>query len=274
MSTTASIDSLSSFPTRIDSAAEDSVLRTDSAAGDSVPRTGVRKAYFVSDVHLGLDVADPADREARFVRFLRSIASDADSLYMLGDIWDFWYEYKYVVPKGYVQVFAAIQDLVAAGVKVYFFQGNHDVWTYSYFEEMGMTRLTQPALVRVGSMNLCLGHGDGLGPVPAGYRILRSIFHSRVLQALFSAIHPRIAFALGNSWSRHNRLARGEEYVFKGEDEPLYRFAVEYARDHEVDGFVFGHYHCAVDSILPGGQRFVILKDWMDGSPFLSISLE
>ncbi|MDD6364399.1 MAG: hypothetical protein PUA47_03515, partial [Bacteroidales bacterium] len=100
MSTTASIDSLSSFPTRTDSAAGDSVLRTDSAAEDSVPCTGVRKAYFVSDVHLGLDVADPADREARFVRFLRSIASDADSLYMLGDIWDFWYEYKYVVPKG------------------------------------------------------------------------------------------------------------------------------------------------------------------------------
>jgi len=233
-----------------------------------------KKAYFVSDVHLGLAVADPAEREARFVRFLRSIAEDAGELYMLGDIWDFWYEYKYVVPKGYVQVFAALQDLMAAGVKVYFFQGNHDVWTYHYFEDMGMVRLTQPAVVRIGGLNVCLGHGDGLGPVPFGYRILRGIFHSRILQALFSTLHPRIAMALGNSWSKGNRLARHEEYVFKGESEPLYRFAVDFASTHEVDCFVFGHFHCAVDLTLPGGQRFVILKDWLEQSPSLSISLE
>ena len=101
--------------------------------------------YFVSDVHLGLDVNDPADREARFVSFLKSIPKDrAKSLYLLGDIWDFWYEYHDVVPKGYVRVFAALMDLMDAGVEVCFFQGNHDIWCFHYFEEMGIRILRQP----------------------------------------------------------------------------------------------------------------------------------
>lgn len=207
------------------------------------------------------------------MHLLHSIGEDASELYLLGDIWDFWYEYKDVVPKGYVQVFAALEDLISKGVKVYFFQGNHDVWSYHYFEELGMIRLEQPALVSVGDKTLCLGHGDGLGPVPRGYRILRSIFHNKVLQALFSALHPRIAFAFGKSWSKHNRLARGEEYSFKGPEEPLYKFAVEYASTHKVDIFIFGHYHCAVDTTLPGGERFVVLKDWIKDSPFFSVEL-
>ncbi|MCQ2136341.1 MAG: UDP-2,3-diacylglucosamine diphosphatase [Bacteroidales bacterium] len=233
-------------------------------------------AYFAADVHLGLQVGDPAARERSFVDFLRSIASDADSLYLLGDIWDFWYEYKYVVPKGYVQVFAAIEDLVRSGVKVYFFPGNHDVWAYSYFEELGMIKMTQPALVQIGGKSLCIGHGDGLGPVPFGYRVLRGIFHNRVLQALFSTLHPRIAFSLGYAWSRHNRLARGEKgrYVFKGESEPLYRFAVQFAASHKVDYFVFGHYHVDVDVQIPGGSRLIILKDWLEQPSFWRIPLE
>lgn len=226
-------------------------------------------SYFVSDVHLGLQVADPAAREARFVKFLRGLPGNTESLYLLGDIWDFWYEYRDVVPKGYVRVFAAIQDLIERGVKVYFFQGNHDVWTYSYFEELGMVRLTQPALVEISGKKFCLGHGDGLGPAPVGYKFLRSVFHSRVLQALFSMLHPWIAFRLGNNWSKGNRLARKEEYVFKGESEPLYKFAVDYSHEHEVDHFVFGHYHVDVSMTLPSGASFNILKDWIDASPYL-----
>lgn len=226
-------------------------------------------SYFVSDVHLGLQVADPAAREARFVKFLRGLPGNTESLYLLGDIWDFWYEYRDVVPKGYVRVLAAIEDLIERGVKVYFFQGNHDVWTYSYFEELGMVRLTQPALVEISGKKFCLGHGDGLGPAPVGYKFLRSVFHSRVLQALFSMLHPWIAFRLGNNWSKGNRLARKEEYVFKGEEEPLYQFAADFAQKNKVDHFVFGHYHVDVTMMLPSGASFNILKDWIDGSPYL-----
>ena len=225
--------------------------------------------YFVSDVHLGLQVADPADRERRFAGFLRSLPENTEALYMLGDIWDFWYEYRDVVPKGYVRVFSALQELMDRGVDVYFFQGNHDVWTYSYFEELGMKKLQQPYRVEIGGRVFCLGHGDGLGPVPFGYRFLRGLFHNRVAQFLFSMLHPWIAFGFGNGWSRGNRLARHEEYVFKGMDEPLCRVAEEYSAVNKVDYFIFGHYHVSVDMPLPSGARLFVLKDWMNGSPYI-----
>ena len=236
---------------------------------------GRHLTYYVSDVHLGLQVKDPAAREARFVAFLKGIpAEETEALYLLGDIWDFWYEYKDVVPKGYVRVFAALTELMDAGVKVYFFEGNHDIWTYHYFEELGMVKLKQPYVDRIGGLTLCLGHGDGLGPVPRGYRVLQSIFRSRITQALFSSLHPRIGFALGNGWSRRNRLARGEAYVFKGDSEPLWKFCETFqaARgENPVDAFIFGHYHCQVDTRLPSGARLLMLKDWMDGDSVLRL---
>ncbi len=225
--------------------------------------------YFASDVHLGLRVNDPEDRERRFAAFLNGIPSDAKALYLLGDIWDFWYEYHDVVPKGYIRVFAALQRLMDDGVEVYFFQGNHDVWTYHYFEELGMKRLMQPCLVEIGGKVFCLGHGDGLGPVPRGYRFLRAVFYNKVLQFLFSLLHPRIAFAFGNSWSRKNRLARHEEYRFRGADEPLVKFAEDFSRKHKVDYFIFGHYHVDVRMMLSTGAEFIVLKDWLDRSPYL-----
>lgn len=228
-----------------------------------------RLTYFVSDVHLGLDVANPKDRERRFADFLNSLPENTDALYLLGDIWDFWYEYRDVVPKGYVRVLAALQSLMDRGVKVYFFQGNHDIWTYSYFEELGMIRLQQPHVVEIGQSTFCIGHGDGLGPVPLGYRILRWIFHNKVIQFLFSMLHPWLAFRLGNNWSKGNRLSRNEEYVFKGEAEPLYKFAEEFALHNKIDHFIFGHYHAEVSMNLPSGASLNILKDWIKGSPYL-----
>lgn len=228
-----------------------------------------RLTYFVSDVHLGLDYKDPAAREARFVSFLKGLPQETEALYMLGDIWDFWYEYRDVVPKGYVRVFAALQELMDRGVKVFFFQGNHDVWTYSYFEELGMIRLVQPALVDIAGKRFCLGHGDGLGPVPFSYRFLRGVFHNRVLQFLFSMLHPWIAFRFGNGWSRTNRLSHEESYSFAGKDEPLYKFAEEFGADHKVDYFVFGHYHDKVHITMPSGADFHLLKDWMEGISYL-----
>lgn len=220
--------------------------------------------YFVSDVHLGLQVLDPADRERRFLAFLRGIdVSRTRALYMLGDIWDFWYEWKYTVPKGYIQVLAALQDLMSAGVEVYFFQGNHDVWTYHYFEDMGMKRLTQPSFVTIGGKVFCLGHGDALGKSPRGYRLLRWTFHNRVTQFLFSLLHPTIAMALGNAWSRNNRLARREAYVWKEENEPIVEFAEKVLGQRHVDYFVFGHFHVKVRQKLSDGATLVMLDSWI-----------
>lgn len=227
------------------------------------------KHYFVSDVHLGLQVGDPAGRERRFADFLNGLPSDTESVYLLGDIWDFWYEYRHVVPKGYVRVLAALQNLMDRGVRVYFFEGNHDVWTYSYFEELGMIKLAQPALVEIEGKTFCMGHGDGLGPVPFGYRFLRGLFHSKVAQFLFSLLHPWVAFGLGNGWSKNNRLAHDQEYEFRGADEPLVKFAEDYSSRNKVDYFIFGHYHASVDMTLSSGARFLVLKDWIHSSPYI-----
>ncbi len=228
-----------------------------------------KRTYFVSDVHLGLQVSNPADRELRFSAFLQSLPEDTEALYLLGDIWDFWYEYRDVVPKGYVRVFAALQTLMDRGMKVYFFQGNHDVWTYSYFEELGMIRLEQPCVVEIAGKRFCLGHGDGLGPVPFGYRFLRWVFHNRFLQFMFSMLHPWIAFGLGNGWSHSNRLSHNKEYVFRGSEEPLYKFASEFSASQHIDYFIFGHYHSDVHLTLPTAAEFYILKDWIHSSPSL-----
>ena len=201
-------------------------------------------SYFVSDVHLGLQVSDPAGREARFVSFLRDIpAAETEALYLLGDIWDFWYEYRDVVPKGYTRVFAALQDLMDAGVKVFFFEGNHDIWTYHYFEELGMVKLAQPYVTDIGGRRFCLGHGDGLGEGDRG-------------------------------WSRRSRLGKSIGYSFKGEDEPLFRFCAGFnavraaSGEPPVDFFLFGHYHCEVD--LPVGEsRLLLLGDWISVSNWL-----
>lgn len=226
--------------------------------------------YFVSDVHLGLQVNDPADRERRFVDFLYSLPEETASLYLLGDIWDFWYEYQDVVPKGYVRVFAALQALMDRGVEVFFFQGNHDIWTYSYFEELGMKKLVQPCVVEIAGKTFCLGHGDGLGPTPFGYRCIKYIFNNRVIQRLFSMLHPWIAYRIGNVWSKHSRLSHHEEYEFKGSQEPLYQFVEEFARANKVDFFIFGHYHAQADIALAEGSRLLLLKDWITSSPYIS----
>ncbi len=221
--------------------------------------------YFVSDVHLGLNVKDPADREKRFVAFLKSIPREStESLYMLGDNWDFWYEYRDVEPKGYVRVFAELLDLMDNGVKVYFFQGNHDIWCFSYFEELGIQILQQPYCVDIHGKTFCLGHGDGLGPGHKWYKLMRWGLRHPVYLGLASLLHPTLAFRFGEGWSRRSRVAKSEEYVFKGEEEPIYKFAVEYSKTHKVDCFIFGHFHCKVDMTLPGGERLMVLKDWMD----------
>lgn len=231
---------------------------------------GRNLTYFVADVHLGLDVKDPAAREKRFVDFLKSIpAPQTEALYLLGDIWDFWCEYRDVVPKGYVRVFSSLMDLMDAGVKVFFFKGNHDIWSYWYFEEMGIKKLTQPYSVEIGGRTFCLGHGDGLGPGNKGYKLMRWGFHNPVLQWLFSLLHPWLAFRLGKGWSKRSRLAKNVEYDFRGSDEPLWKFAEDYSAANKVDEFIFGHYHCKVDATLSSGAGFHLLRDWMDGSDAL-----
>lgn len=221
--------------------------------------------YFASDAHLGLNVADPQGREKRFVDFLRSIPADrTESVYLLGDIFDFWYEWKRVVPKGYVRVFAALMELIDAGVNVYFIPGNHDVWAYGYFEQLGMKILSQPSFVEIGGKTFCIAHGDAQGPMKKGYKVMYSIFHNHFLQKCFNIIHPDLSMAFGLGWSKGNRLSRGEKYVWRGEQEPLLQFARKTLASRHVDYFVFGHLHIDHKETLPGGAQLIILDSWIE----------
>lgn len=231
--------------------------------------------YFVSDVHLGLGLNDPAGREARFVAFLKGIPREkAAALFMLGDIWDFWYEYRDVVPRCGTRVIAALVDLMDSGVQVWFCPGNHDIWCYSYFESLGMHRFDQPFYTELGGKRFCLGHGDALGGAGRGYSFMLKVFHNKVLQKMFSTLHPWIAFRIGLGLSNSNRRTH-EPYHFRGAEEPLYKFALSESGRRKVDYFVFGHFHDAVDLVLPTGSRLIVLKDWMDGGePFGRFSPE
>ena len=221
------------------------------------------KVYFVADVHLGLDLKDAVGREDRFVSFLKGIRKpETKALYLLGDIWDFWYEYSDVVPKEGARVVSELIQLMDEGVEVFFFEGNHDMWTFSFFESLGMKKLRQPADITIGEKSFCLGHGDGLGGARKGYRLMLSVFHNPVARFLFSQIHPWVAYRFGLGWSNSSRRSHGQ-YHFRGEEEPLYKFAQSWEK--QPDFFVFGHFHDKVDMTLPSGARFIVLKDWMDG---------
>lgn len=232
--------------------------------------------YFVSDVHLGLRASDSSEVERKFLSFLDALPDNTKALYLLGDIFDFWYEYKYVIPRGHTRVLGRLAQLRDRGVDIYFFKGNHDIWAYGYFEEeLGMKVLEQPHVVEIEGKRFCLGHGDGLGKIPPGFRFIRWIFHNRFVQALFSSLHPRWAFALGYNWSKNSRLAQGgaaSRYIFKGEDEPIYKFAASFPE--RVDFFVFGHFHTPTDISLPNGARMYILGDWVNGAEYLSFDGE
>lgn len=224
---------------------------------------------FLSDVHLGLKAFDPVAREREFARFLNNLPQETAALYLVGDIFDFWYEYKYVIPRGYSRTLGALANLSDRGVAIHFFKGNHDMWTFGFLErELGVNILKDPSVVDISGTRFCIAHGDELGN-ERGQKILKSIFRNRFLQACFSALHPRIAFAIALRWSRHNRLSKGEQFRFRGENDPLYKFASEFEKSCKVDHFIFGHMHTPGNTLTPGGAGFFILGEWIHGCEYL-----
>lgn len=224
------------------------------------------KTYFLSDTHLGAGaLEDPIGNERRVVRFLDSIKDDCEALYLMGDIIDYWFEYRYVVPRGYTRFLGKIAELSDCGVQVHWFTGNHDIWIKDYIpQETGAVvhRTAETAVIQ--GKRMFLAHGDGLGDDNRGYKLMARFFRNKFCQALFAAVHPRWTTALAYAWSRHSRLSGGQFPDFLGEDkEHLVRFAKDYLKREEIDYFIFGHRHIMLDLMLSRKSRLLILGDWI-----------
>lgn len=225
--------------------------------------------YFISDLHLGATYyPDPMIWEKRVVRFLESIAGDADELYLLGDILDYWYEYKTVVPRGYIRFFGALARLADQGVKIHWFIGNHDIWLFDYLKKEIGLEIVDGYLVRdIRGKRFFLSHGDGLGKLKPTFRFLRGMFRNKICQKLYSALHPRWTVTFAHSWSKSSRGYSPDTIPqYEGEEkEPLVVFAKNYLHeeDQSINYFVFGHRHIMLDLPIGPHTRVEILGDWI-----------
>lgn len=232
----------------------------------------MKNIYFISDAHLGSRaLRHTRQQERRLVRFLDQIKDQASAIYMLGDMFDFWFEYRTVVPRGYTRFLGKVSELTDNGVEVHYFTGNHDIWCYTYLqEECGVILHRTPMTLELGDQTFYLAHGDGLGDPSLSFRFIRGIFHSSVCQWLFACLHPTLGMNFGLNWAKNSRLRHSPEGIgeppFMGEDrEHLVLFAKDYLRAHpHINNFIFGHRHIALDLLLNKETRMLILGDWME----------
>jgi len=224
--------------------------------------------YFASDFHLGLDGRlTSLERERQLVRWLEQIRHDATEIYLVGDLFDFWFEYKAVVPKGFVRFLGKLAQLRDEGIPVYVFTGNHDMWFFNYLtEELDIPVLREPIRRTFADAHFFIGHGDGLGPGDHGYKFLKKIFASRICQWLFARLHPNFAFWLAKFWSNKSRDGAKHRDLFRGKErEWLVQYANTILEKEQIDYFVFGHRHLPIEcSLEDGDSRYINLGDWIE----------
>ncbi len=228
-----------------------------------------KRTYFASDFHLGIDGRlSSREREAQIVRWLEQIRHDAEALWLLGDIFDFWFEYRTVVPKGFVRLLGKLAELRDQGIPIYFFTGNHDMWMFSYFEdELGIPVYRQPRLVEISGKSFFLGHGDGLGPGDYAYKFVKRVFAHPACQWLYARLHPNFALPFARYWSNKSRETNKPAALkFLGEEkEWLLLYARRKMREIPADYFIFGHRHLPIDYPLDstGKRRYINLGEWL-----------
>lgn len=228
--------------------------------------------YFASDFHLGAPNEEASrKREILLVKWLDEISTKAAHIYLLGDIFDFWFEYKYVVPKGHVRLLGKLANLVDMGIPITVFTGNHDMWMFDYLEkEIGIAIQRSPMVKKFGGKKFYLGHGDGLGPGDYQYKFLKRIFANKLCQWLFARVHPNLGFFVANAWSGKSRLkniAKEEGFTVK-ENEWLYVYSKELLKEEHFDYFIFGHRHLPLELEIDGYEsRYLNLGEWVSGDP-------
>jgi UDP-2,3-diacylglucosamine hydrolase len=227
--------------------------------------------YFVSDCHLGVpNHTQSLEREKKFVVWLESIKNTAKEIYLLGDIFDFWFEYRTVVPKGYVRLLGKLAELSDSGIVIHYFTGNHDMWMFDYFpKELNIQIYRTPVLKEYDGKKFYIGHGDGLGPADHGYKFIKRIFSNKVCQWLFARLHPNFGIGIANYFSRKSRVANGvSDEIFLGEEkEHLIQFVKDIQQRNHSDFYIFGHRHLPLDLTI-SDARYINLGDWVSHFTF------
>ena len=227
-----------------------------------------KKIYFISDFHLGVpNDTDSRKREDKIVAWLNSISNDVQILFLMGDVFDYWFEYKEVVPRGYVRLLGKLAELSDAGVEMHYFTGNHDMWVFDYLpKEIGLQIHRSPIQREYNDKKFFLGHGDGLGPGDYGYKFIKKVFANKLAQWLFARIHPNTGIGLMKFFSRRSRIATGtSDDVYLGDDkEWLMIYSREVLQKEHYDYFVFGHRHMPLDKSLSDNSRYINLGEWIN----------
>lgn len=230
------------------------------------------KIFFASDFHLGLHAGiDPVEREKKVVKWLNHVSGEAREIYLLGDIFDFWWEYKRVVPRGFTRFLGAISSITDSGTPVHFFTGNHDMWVGNYLSsECGMIIHESPLTTTFNGKKFHLAHGEGLGTRNYWYKVLLGIFRNKPLRMLYSSLHPRVGVSIGQKWSMNSRFAKGKSPGFMGEDaEDLIRYSKSMLdAKNDIDYFIFGHRHLAFSYSLGNKAMVLFLGDWIHGCSY------
>lgn len=228
---------------------------------------GAKKIYFLSDFHLGApDAAKSLAREKRICRFLDSIKKDAAEIFIVGDLFDFWFEYRQVVPKGYVRILGKLAELTDSGIPVHFFVGNHDMWMKDYFqEELNIPVYFEPKEFTFSNKKFLIGHGDGLGPGDHGYKAMKKVFRHPLSKWLFGILPPYIGIGIANYFSRKSRAKTGTvDEIFLGEEnEWLIIYSRQVLKQQHYDYFIFGHRHLPIDVKLGDNSRYINLGEWI-----------
>ncbi len=226
-----------------------------------------KNIYFLSDFHLGApNHGDSLQREKKIVTFLESIKHRAAAIFIVGDMFDFWFEYKHVTPKGYVRLLGKLAEITDSGIPVHFFVGNHDMWMHGYFEkELNIPVYFEPKTFTWNGKKFYIGHGDGLGAHDHGYKLLKKVFRNKICQKMFGFLHPYLGIGLANYFSRSSRKKTGKaDEVFLGEDDEwLIIFSRQVLAKEHYDYFIFGHRHLPIDIKLSDRSHYINLGDWI-----------
>lgn len=226
-----------------------------------------KKIYFASDFHLGVPSYERSlIREKLIVSWLDEIKQDAAEIFLVGDVFDFWFEYKKVVPRGFVRLLGKLAEIVDSGIPIHYFTGNHDMWIFDYIpKETGVALYRNPLIKEFNNKRFYIAHGDGLGPGDTGYKVIKKIFSSQLCQKLFSYINPRLGMKIANYWSGKSRVANGtSDEKFLGEErEMLILYCKELLVTNHFNYFVFGHRHLPLDISLKENSRYINLGDWI-----------